>query len=199
MAVAYDNIDGNSKSNDFVVGDENSNSYHWCSSIIFEDTVSANEISDTKAQPSILELPADVRMCVTPSENEHLVQNYTFLVMNLIKVQWPKLFPTMQTTPNIRHQYSDLFDQGVNCCVGPLVFEDESTISGISKVITELIDNLCPKIINEDGTEAPVHMTVFSGDNKTEKMARSAQLALAENGSMRDRLGKNLNISLNSA
>ena len=193
MTVSYDNIDGNSKSNDFVVGDESENSYHWCSSVIFEDVVSANELSDSLIQPNILEIPADVRMCVTPDENEHLIQNYTLFVMHVIKTQWPQLFPKMKTTADIKHQYSDLFDQGVNCWVGPLVFESESTISGISKVITELIDQVCPKTVDQNGTEAPVHPTVFSGDNKTEKMARSAQLALAENGSMRERLGNHPN------
>jgi hypothetical protein len=58
-----------------------------------------------------------------------------------------------------------------------------------SKVITELIDQVCPKTVNKNGAEIPVQPTVFSGDNKTEKMARSAQLALVENGTMRDRLG----------
>jgi hypothetical protein len=190
MTVSYDNIDGNAKSNDFVLGDERENSYHWCSSVIFEDVVSANEISDSKVQPSILEIPAEVRMCVTPEENEHLLQNYTIFVMHLIKTHWPKLFPTMKSTPYIEHQYTKLFNEGVNCWVGPLVFEDESTIGGISKVITELIDQVCPKSVDQTGRETPVHPTVFSGDNKTEKMARSAQLALAENGSMRERLGK---------
>ena len=190
MTVSYDNIDGVSKSNDFVVGDECENSYHWCSSVIFEDVVSANEISDSKVQPNILEVPAEARMCVTPDETEHLLQNYTLFVMHIIKTHWPELFPNMKTTANIDHQYTKLFEQGVDCWVGPLVFEDESSIDGISKVITKLIDQVCPKTINKNGSEAPVHPTVFSGDNKTEKMARSAQLALVENGSMRERLGK---------
>ena len=69
-------------------------------------------------------------------------------------------------------------------------------IDGISKVITKLFDQICPKTVNINGSETPVHPTVFSGDNKTEKMARSAQLALVENGSMRDRLGKFSKLSL---
>ena len=133
-------------------------------------------------------------MSVTPNETEHLIQSYTLYVMNLVKTQWPKLFPSMKTEANIPHQYSDLFDVGVKTWVGPIVFEDESSISGISKVNTKLIDEVCPKTVNVDGTEGPIQTTVFSGDNKTEKMARSAQLALAENGSMKERLGKHPNI-----
>ena len=110
--------------------------------------------------------------------------------MNLIKNQWPKLFPQMETTGNIQHQYTNFFEQGVKCWVGPLVFESESTVEGISKVITKLVDDVCPKIVSENGSVSPVHPTVLSGDNKTEKMSRSAQLALMENGSMRERLGK---------
>ena len=190
LTVSYDNIDGNSKSSDFIVGDESVNSYHWCSSVIFEDIVSANELSDKQIQPNIMEVTPDIRMSVTPAENEHLLQYYTQFVMHLIKTKWPNLFPTLQTSANIQHQYSKQFENGVNCWVGPLVFEDESSIDGISKVITTLIDEVCPKSVNVDGTDSPIHPTVFSGDNKTEKMARSAKLALAENGSMRERLGK---------
>jgi hypothetical protein len=135
MTVTYDNIDGNSKSNDFVIGDESQNSYHWCSSVIFEDVVSANEISDSKIQPNILEIPADVRMCITPSENEHLLNSYTLFVMHLIKSKWPDAFPKMKTAPNVKHQYSELFQKGVNCWVGPLVCESESTIDGIRETI----------------------------------------------------------------
>ena len=79
-------------------------------------------------------------------------------------------------------------EEDVKCLVGPLVFEDESTISGTSKVISELIDQVCPKIVDKGGRESPVHPTLFSGDNKTEKMLRSTYLALAENGSMQERL-----------
>ena len=193
LTITYDNIDGNSKSSDFVVGDESENSYHWCSSVIFEDVVSANDLSDTRIQPCILDVPPDVRMSVTTDESEHLLHSYTLYVMHLVQTQWPNLFPKMQTTANIPHQYSKQFEQGVNCWVGPLVFETESSIDGISKVITELIDQVCPKSVDNGGTESPIHPTVFSGDNKTEKMARSAKLALVENGSMRDRLGNHSN------
>ena len=94
----------------------------------------------------------------------------------------------METTGNIPHQYIEKFQDGVNSCVGPLVFETESTVDGISKVITQLIDQVCPKRINKNGSEDPLYPTVFSVDNKTEKMARIAQLAMVENNSMRDRL-----------
>ena len=134
MTVSYDNIDGNAKSNDFVLGDEKENSYHWCSSIIFEDQITAKEISDSKVPPSILEVPVQERICVTKPETEHLLCNYTQFVMHLMNVNWPNLFPTMKTTNCIPHEYSKALEEGVNCWVGPLVFEDESTISGISKV-----------------------------------------------------------------
>ena len=189
ITVSYDNIDGNCKSADFVMGEESQSSYHWCSSVIFEDVVSANKLSDLKVQPSILDIPADTRMGITLTETEHLLGYYTQFVMHLISSNWPDIFPTMKTTAHISHQYSDLFQEGVKCWVGPLVCENESTIEGISKVITELIDKVCPKVVNDKGMEAPAYPTVFSGDNKTEKMARSAQLALVENGTMRDRLG----------
>ena len=38
----------------------------------------------------------------------------------------------------------------------------------LSKVITTLIDEVCPKSVNTMGLDIPVHPTVFSGDNKTE-------------------------------
>ena len=132
LSCTYDNIDGNSKSSDFVMGDEKENSYHWCSSVIFEDHINADDISDSKVPPSILEVPVEERMCVTAEENEHLLQNYTLFVMNLIRSCWPGLFPTMKTTKFIPHQYSEILEEEVKCWVGPLVFEDESTISGTS-------------------------------------------------------------------
>ena len=95
LTVSYDNIDGTSKSSDFVIGDESLNSYHWCSSVVFEDVVSAKELTDSKVQPSILEVPADVRMCITNAEQEHLLSCYTQFVMHLIKTNWPNAFPKM--------------------------------------------------------------------------------------------------------
>ena len=135
MTVSYDNIDGNSKASDFVLGEEPHNSFHWCSSMIFEDVVSANELSDTKIQSNILEISADARMGVTSLEKEHLLRNYVLFVMHLVKTKWPGAFPKMKTSPNIKHPYSELFEDGVNCWVGPLVCESESTIDGIRETI----------------------------------------------------------------
>ena len=166
LTVSFDNLDGNAKSCDFIMGDERDNSYHWCSSVIFEDVVTANQLSDSQAQPSILEVPADVRMCLTGDENEHLLQSYIHFVMYLVKNNWPNLFPEMKASANYEHQYSEQFEQGVPCWVGPLVCEDESSITGISKVLKELIDTVCPKTQSLSGRDVPVHPTVFSGDNK---------------------------------
>ena len=135
MTVSYDNIDGNSKASDFVLGEEPHNSFHWCSSMIFEDIVSASEISDTKVQPNILGISADARMSITSLEKEHLLNNYVLFLMHLVKTNWPAAFPSMKTNPNIKHQYSGLFEKGVSCWVGPLVCESESTIDGIGETI----------------------------------------------------------------
>ena len=135
MTVIYDNIDGNSKASDFVLGEEPHNSFHWCSSMIFEDVVSANELSDTKIQSNILEISADARMGVTSLEKEHLLRNNVLFVMHLVKTKWPGAFPKMKTSPNIKHPYSELFEDGVNCWVGPLVCKSESTIDGIRETI----------------------------------------------------------------
>ena len=94
----------------------------------------------------------------------------------------------MKTMKKIPHQYSKEFSSGVNSWTGPLVFETESTPEGISKVITNIVEKVCPAKIKEDGSEGPVYTTVFSGDNQTEKAARSAQLAMVDNGNMRTRL-----------
>ena len=77
--VSYDNIDGNSKANDFVMNEDGQHSYHWCSSVLFQDVVNGIEISDTKIQPDILTVSPEVRMSVTVEENEHLLKNYTLL------------------------------------------------------------------------------------------------------------------------
>ena len=61
-------------------------------------------------------------------------------------------------------------------------------MEGISKVITKLTDALCPTALDEYGIKVPIFPTTFSGDQKTEKSARSAQVALMDNGSMRDKL-----------
>ena len=43
-------------------------------------------------------------------------------------------------------------------------------------------------VVNKEGKKVPVYPTTFSGDNKSEQCARSAQLAMADNGDMRDQL-----------
>ena len=71
---------------------------------------------------------------------------------------------------------------------GPLIFESENNLDGMKKVITNLVDVVCPVVENKQGKKVPVYPTTFSGDNKSEQCARSAQLALADNGNMRDQL-----------
>ena len=71
---------------------------------------------------------------------------------------------------------------------GPLVFENESNLQGMAKIITSLTDELCPTAVNKSGVKIPICPTTFSGDQKTEKAGRSAQIALLDNGSMRDKL-----------
>ena len=60
-------------------------------------------------------------------ELNHLLTNYTQLVINLIVKNWPKCFPDMKSK-QIRHQYSKQFEAGVKAFTGPLVCETESTL-----------------------------------------------------------------------
>ena len=120
-------------------------------------------------------------------EKEHLLCDYTQFAMNTIATNFPEAFPDLNYS-EIKHQYTSSFDKEVKVHTGPLIFQSESTLDGISKVITELIDEVCPVMFDNEGNPSPVYPTTFSGDQKTEKAARSAQLALCDNGSMKERL-----------
>ena len=145
------------------------------------------ELVDKEVDRSILKVPFHERINVTKSEKEHLLKDYTLFVMNTIATNFPEAFPDLKPV-EIIHQYSDEFSREVKIYTGPLIFETESTLSGISEVITKLIDVVCPVLTDSSGKQSPAFPTTFSGDNKTEKSSRSAQLALCDNGSMRDRL-----------
>ena len=185
--VTYDNIDLTVNSSEYLMG-QRDNSVHWCSSIIVEDVVDAREICDKEYDRNILRTDFEDRIDLTPAEREHLLFDYVQMVANLIASNWPNLFPDLKKE-RIKHQYSTEFEKEVKVVTGPLVCETESTLEGISKVITQLTDELCPAGLNDDGHKVPIFPTTFSGDQKTEKSARSAQLALIDNGSMRDKLG----------
>ena len=151
------------------------------------DVVDGREVVDTEEDRNILAVPFEERINVTQNEKEHLLKDYTIFVMNTIVAHFPEAFPNLKSI-EIEHQYSREFEKEVKVFTGPLIFETESTLEGISKVITQLIDVVCPVVLDKAGEPAPAFPTTFSGDNKTEKSARSAQLALCDNGDMRDRL-----------
>ena len=185
--VSYDNIDITVNSSEYLMGQKD-NSLHWCSSVVFEDIIDAKEISDRNQDRNLLNIDFEKRIGLTEDEREHLLEDYVQLLINLVANNWPDVLPDLKIM-RIEHQYSSLMDKEVKVYTGPLVCETESTLPGISKVITKLTDDLCPVAQNEEGQNVPIYPTIFSGDQKTEKSARSAQLALLDNGSMRDKLG----------
>ena len=182
----YDNVDISVNSREFLMGQKD-NSLHWCSSIVVEDVIDAKELSDSSFDRSSHSADFEERINLTEDENEHLLGCYVQLICNYISLNWPKVFPDLRSN-RIKHQYSEQFEAPVKIYTGPLVCETESTLQGISKVITKLTDELCPTVLNEEGKNVPIYPTTFSGDQKTEKSARSAQLALLDNGLMRDKL-----------
>ena len=159
-----------------------SNHFHFVA-----DVVDGRELLDSDADRNILKVPFEERINVTRMELEHLLKDYTKFAMNTITSFFPEAFPDLKEV-EIKHQYSSSFEREVKIHTGPLVFETESTLDGISKVITELIDVACPVVLDKAGKPAPAFPTTFSGDQQTEKCARRAQLALCDNGNMKDRL-----------
>ena len=182
--VSFDNLDIGRVSCEYLIGQDDL-SFHWTSSIVVEDIVDAREISDEKVERN--EFKFEDRIKLTKPEKEHILQDYTQLLLNTIKTNWPAAFPNIEFN-RIKHQYSNKFDGGVKVWTGPLVCENESNLEGMSKIITSLTDQLCPVTTNRDGVKIPISPTTFSGDQKTEKASRSAQIALIDNGSMRDKL-----------
>ena len=184
--VTFDNIDIGRTPNEFLFSESKDQSLHWTSSIVVEDIVHGIEISDTKVDRSS-SVTLEEKIYVTKYELEHLCKDYSLLVMNIIADKWPNLLPDIKKV-HIPHQYSKEFEKVVPMWTGPLIFESENNLEGMKKVITKLVDVVCPVVENEQGKKVPVYPTTFSGDNKSEQSARSAQLALADNGDMRDQL-----------
>ena len=184
--ITFDNVDIGRVPNEFIAGESKDQSLHWTSSIIVEDIVHGKEIEDTKVDRS-LSATLEEKLHVTKDEQEHLCKDYSLLVMNIISDNWPNLLPDIKKV-HIPHQYSKEFEQNVPMWTGPLIFESENNLDGMKKVITHLVDVVCPVTENIQGKKVPVYPTTFSGDNKSEQSARSAQLALADNGDMKEQL-----------
>ena len=182
--ITYDNLDMGRTSREYLMGQDDQ-SLHWTSSIIVEDVIDAKEIDDDKIERD--DSNFDERIHLTMAEKEHLLSDYTQLLSNIVQKNWPAAFPDLNHS-RIKHQYSKEFDREIKVWTGPLVCENESNLSGMSKIITTLTDQLCPSTKNRQGVKIPICPTTFSGDQKTEKAARSAQIALIDNGCMRDKL-----------
>ena len=68
---------------------------HWCSSIIVEDVVLGNELVDHHtSRAETVDLNNIARL--TDDETDHLLNNYTQLVMNVVADNWPNCFPEMK-------------------------------------------------------------------------------------------------------
>ena len=205
FTITYDNIDIGVAPNEYVADVTKDQSLHWCSSIVVEDVVLGNELIDQNSDRAE-KVDFDNLVKLTTAEKHHLLVNYTKLVINLLVKTWPNCFPELKSE-KITHQYTSKFEAGVKSYTGPLVCETESTLEGISTVIKTLVDVVCPSKVRESGVKEPLYPTtfryrfflsqlrffstfiLFSGDNKTEKAARSAQVALVDNGDMTDTLG----------
>ena len=184
--ITFDNIDIGRVGKEFIAGESKDQSLHWTSSIVVQDIVHGIEIEDSKVNRSVF-VELEEKLHVTMEEQEHLCTDYSLFVMNVIFENWPKLLPDIKKE-HIPHQYSKEFEQNIPMWTGPLIFESENDLNGMQKVLTHLIDVVCPVIVNMHGKKVPIYPTTFSGDNKSEQSARSAQLAMADNGDMRDQL-----------
>ena len=182
--VTYDNLDISRTSCEYLVG-QGDLSLHWTSSIIVQDVVDALELNDSKVCRD--EFIFEDRIHVTKCEREHLLNYYVHLMMSLVNQIWPNAFPGL-SVKKVDHQYTAEFEKEVRVWTGPLVCENESTLEGMSSIISKLTAELCPKTTNSYGSQIPISVTTFSGDQKTEKAGRSAQLAMLDNGSMMDKL-----------
>ena len=150
--VTYDNLDVGVQCNDYLAGSSIDKSLHWTASTIVEDVVDGIEIDDKVKQTKILEVPFEERVALTSQEREHILSDYTEFVKNIIVENWPEVLPDMKSVKKIPHQYSKEFSAGVKTWTGPLVFETESTLEGLSKVITNIVDQVCPARRRADGS-----------------------------------------------
>ena len=128
--------------------------------MVFQDVVTGNELTDnhTTEGPTNVNFSEIVKL--SKDEKNHLLENYTQLVINLIVKHWPKCLPDMRSQ-QITHQYTKQFEAGVNAFTGPLVCETESTLEGISVVIKTLVDVVCPATVDENGLKSPIYPTTF--------------------------------------
>ena len=156
FTVTYDNIDIGSIPNEYISDVTKDQSLHWCSTIVFEDVVTGNELIDHHAErPNNADFSELVK--ISKDERNHLLENYTKLV---IAKNWPTCFPDMQSK-QITHQYTRKFEAGVTSFTGPLVCETESTLEGISVVLKTLVDVVCPAKVDKNGSKSPIHLTTF--------------------------------------
>ena len=160
FTVTYDNIDIGSAPNEYITDVTKDQSLHWCSSMIFQDVVTGNELTDNRTTEGHKNVNFSEVVKISEDEKNHLLENYTQLVINLIVKHWPKCLPSMKTQ-QITHQYTQQFEAGVHAVTGPLVCETESTLEGISVVIKTLVDVVCPSTVNDKGFKSPIYPTTF--------------------------------------
>ena len=163
FTVSYDNIDIGVAPNEHIAEFTSDQSLHWCSSVVYEDVVIGNELSDNNPERSD-EIDFKCLVKLTESERNHLLANYTKHVVNIIVKNWPQCFPDLKSE-KVGHQYIKQFEAGVNSFTGPLVCETESTVEGIAIVIKTIVDIVCPSVKCEDGTKAPIYPTTFRYDS----------------------------------
>ena len=159
FTVTYDNIDIGVTPNEFIGEVTKDQSLHWCSSMVFEDVVRGNELIDDHAERTE-NVDFNELVKLTEDERNHLLADYTQLVINIVVNNWPNSFPEMKSK-HIAHQYTREFEAGVRSLTGPLVCETESTLEGISCVIKTLVEAVCPSKVDERGLKSPIHPTTF--------------------------------------
>ena len=159
FTVSYDNLDIGVAPNEYISGSSKDQSLHWCSSVVSEDVVLGNELTDENPErPDNLDFNYLVKL--TKDERNHLLANYSKLVVNIIVTNWPKSFPELKIE-KVTHQYTEQFEAGVKSFTGPLVCETESSIEGISCVIRTIVDIVCPSEVNDNGVKVPIYPTTF--------------------------------------
>ena len=159
FSVTYDNLDIGVTPNEYICDVSKDQSLHWCSSVISQDVVLGTELTDNNPERSEnLNLSELVKL--TSDEKNHLLLNYTKVVVNTIVTNWPECFPELKSE-KMSHQYTKQFEAGVKSFTGPLVCETESSIEGISCVIKTIVDVVCPSVVDENGVKVPVLPTTF--------------------------------------
>ena len=111
FTVTYDNIDIGVTPNEYIGEFSKDQSLHWCSSMVVEDVVLGNELTDHESERTE-NLDFNHLVKLTNDEKNHLLANYTKLVINIIVNNWPKSFPDLKSE-KIPHQYTQQFEAGV--------------------------------------------------------------------------------------